>query len=361
MICSPSLYTLVPITSTTVRRSETYKGKKIILYLICMEESFMSSKVFVLKKEIENSKGEKFSFHYEGSLKEGVIPSDLVEDMICKFMNKNHKDMVSNVRFLRTILKDYEEHSLSLSFNSDQMIEEVSYQQSQLSFYEKKEMNIEGSLSIQYMQDNHLSFQFTDSNNMIIDYLNNHNFSDKVMCSFQEIESLRDAKAVQLNQETKKMVEVYRLFYRENPDFSDEKTAIKMQMMFSILSNYYLVSFWDYDFALYGESKIPCSSYLSSIVSSLFPLGEIKDVISSGLREDTKESILLIGNLTRETMKQSKDSEDSLIALSKVMHVKRHVLPSTARIEEISEYSNCSYQDVQSSLELIKKIHKNGY
>ena len=28
MICSPSLYTLVPITSTTFRRSETYKGKK---------------------------------------------------------------------------------------------------------------------------------------------------------------------------------------------------------------------------------------------------------------------------------------------------------------------------------------------
>lgn len=314
-------------------------------------------------ESIHSKNGYTFEFKYEGNQKNDVVDTNKVHKLITKFMNqiKNHEDMITNVRFLRTILKEYDEQLLILNYQNSKVEETIKFDNCHMSLFEKTEKislnNFNENFSVKYTSSNNISFTFTDSNNNIIDYSNVSDISNKITEVLKEIETLNCIEPIELDQNAKTIVEMYKLFYNENPDFSDENINLKIQTMLSILSKF-LISVDDYSFSFSSKRKFPVSISLSNLIFELFPLGEIMQINEPiKIREDVKKKIIIIGEEIKNTIKSTSNQKEALTIISKIMHATSYNLPSTASIEEIAKYTNCSNSEVESCIKLVKKIN----
>lgn len=303
---------------------------------------------------IQEKSGDSFEFRYEGTPKSDNIDKTKVQELITKFMNKYHGDMVTNVKFLRTILRDYDEKLLVISYQNGEVKETIKFDNSHISLFEKRDKD---SIIVKFTSSDNINFIFTDANNNVVDYSNIKNISDRITKVQQEIYYLSNAKPIELDQDSKVIVEVYKLFYNENPDFSDKNINIKIQTMLSILAEFY-ISVGDYDFSLSDKRNIPMSMNLSNLVYELFPLGEIKDIDNPiKLTEDAKETISIVGEGIRNAIDSTDNQEEALITISKVIHAARYNLSSTASIEDVTKYTDCSSNEIESSMKLVKRIN----
>ena len=50
------------------------------------------------------------------------------------------------------------------------------------------------------------------------------------------------------------------------------------------------------------------------------------------------------------------NSDDILITISKVIHAKTHILSSESDIKELSEFTNRTRSEIESSIKLVKRI-----
>ena len=303
---------------------------------------------------IQEKSGDSFEFRYEGTPKSDNIDKTKVQELITKFMNKYHGDMVTNVKFLRTILRDYDEKLLVISYQNGEVKETIKFDNSHISLFEKRDKD---SIIVKFTSSDNINFIFTDANNNVVDYSNIKNISDRITKVQQEIYYLSNAKPIELDQDSKVIVEVYKLFYNENPDFSDKNINIKIQTMLSILAEFY-ISVGDYDFSLSDKRNIPMSMNLSNLVYELFPLGEIKDIDNPiKLTEDAKETISIVGEGIRNAIDSTDNQEEALITISKVIHAARYNLSYTASIEDVTKYTDCSSNEIESSMKLVKRIN----
>ena len=308
---------------------------------------------------IQGKNGDIFEFKYNGTPKNDNIDKNKVQELITRFMNKYHGDMVTNVKFLRTILKDYDERLLVISYQNGEVKETIKFVNSHISLFEKRDKDSElaENFIIKFTPSDNISFMLTDTNNKVIDYSNLKNISDRITEVLQEIYYLSHAKPIELDQDSKVIVEVYKLFYNKNPDFSNKNINIKIQTMLSILAEFY-ISVGDYGFSLSGKRNIPMSMNLSNLVYELFPLGEIKEIDNPiQLREDAKKTISIVGEGIRNTIDSTDNQEEALITISKVIHAARYNLSSTASIEDVAKYTDCSSDEVESSMKLVKRIN----
>lgn len=308
---------------------------------------------------IQEKNGDSFEFRYEGTQKNDNIDKNKVQELITKFMNKYHGDMVTNVKFLRTILRDYDERLLVISYQNNEVKETIKFDNSHISLFEKKDKNSKfaENFIVKFTPSDNISFMFTDANNNVVDYSNIENISDIITKVLQEIYYLSHAKTIGLDQDSKVIVEVYKLFYNENPDFSDKNINIKIQTMLSILTEF-CISVGDYGFSLSGKRKIPMSMNLSNLVYELFPLGEIKEIDNPiKLREDAEKTISIVGEGIRNAIDSTDNREEALITISKVLHATRYNLSSTASVQDVAKYTDCLSDEIESSMKLVKRIN----
>lgn len=308
---------------------------------------------------IQEKNGDSFEFRYEGTQKNDNIDKNKVQELITKFMNKYHGDMVTNVKFLRTILRDYDERLLVISYQNNEVKETIKFDNSHISLFEKKDKNSKfaENFIVKFTPGDNISFMFTDANNNVVDYSNIENISDIITKVLQEIYYLSHAKTIGLDQDSKVIVEVYKLFYNENPDFSDKNINIKIQTMLSILTEF-CISVGDYGFSLSGKRKIPMSMNLSNLVYELFPLGEIKEIDNPiKLREDAEKTISIVGEGIRNAIDSTDNREEALITISKVLHATRYNLSSTASVQDVAKYTDCLSDEIESSMKLVKRIN----
>ena len=308
---------------------------------------------------IQGKNGDSFEFRYKGTTKSNNINKNKVQELITKFMNKYHGDMVTNVKFLRTILRDYDERLLVISYQNGEVKETIKFDNSHISLFEKmdKDSEFDENFIVKFTPSDNISFMFTDANNKVIDYSNIKNISDRITKVLQEIYYLSNVKPIELDQDSKVIIEVYKLFYNENPDFSNKNINIKIQTMLSILAEFY-ISVGDYGFSLSGKRNIPMSMNLSNLIYELFPLGEIKGIDNPiQLREDAKKTITIVGEEIRNVINSTDNQEEALITISKVIHAARYNLSSTASIEEVAKYTDCPSDEVESSMKLVKRIN----
>lgn len=308
---------------------------------------------------IQGKNGDSFEFKYNGTPKNNNIDKNKVQELITRFMNKYHGDMVTNVKFLRTILKDHDERLLVISYQNGEVKETIKFVNSHISLFEKRDKDSElaENFIVKFTPSDNISFMFTDANNKVIDYSNIENISDRITKVLQEIYYLSNVKPIELDQDSKVIIEVYKLFYNENPDFSDKNINIKIQTMLSILTEFY-ISVGDYGFSLSGKRNIPMSMNLSNLVYELFPLGEIKEIDNPiQLRKDAKKTISIVGEGIRNAIDSTDNQEEALITISKVIHAARYNLSSTASIEDVAKYTDCSSDEIESSMKLVKRIN----
>ena len=246
--------------------------------------------------------------------------------------NHRHDNMLENVTILRTILRDYKEESLDVYFCNRKCSEAVRYDKlgNVNSFGFIKEIKEGSSYKYKITYDSILGLQLNYHNEIYdCDYLEKCSFDLSNL--MKSISNLSSAGPIVINDTDKELIEIYKLFYKENPNFMKKDVNIRVQTMMSILAGFGITLDCDYAFSLMGKEKMPLSLGLMQMVQKLYPLGEV-------MHDD--------------------DMDDALITISKVIYASRYNLSSKADINEIAKFTNRGLDEVKTSVQLVKKIEK---
>lgn len=310
-------------------------------------------------KKYEN--GVTFEFRYEGN-STPVFDEEKAERLIEKFLSNEKKVSVMsrNISYIRTILKDTDEKLLVIKYNDGKNVETVKYDNKVLFLFECKEYNDESSnyMEVSFTPGRGLKVSFSDlENDCITDYPQSKTIKDKFNQIIEHIEDLKNAGFVYLDNDSKLLIEIYKLFYNENPDFSKEDINIKIQTMMLILAQFD-ICYGDYTFDFY--EKMPESLTIFQKVYNLFPLGEITIVDNPlELKASAKKYIKIVGETIRDTLGNEENLNEALITISKAIYAGRFDLTYYSNnIKELTEYPNINLTvgEAKSSLKLVKKI-----
>ena len=282
----------------------------------------------------------------------------LLEDFIS---NHRHNYMIENVSIVRTILTDCEEKLLVIFYQDEKGSELVKYDNSNLFLYEKsqREENSEyyDRYKIKYEPTNGIKLHYNNHETDVADYLGIELVSKEITEIMKQIYYLKNAKPVVLDTDDKALIEIYKLFYNENPDFSSKGINIKVQTMMSILAEFGISLEDDYGFSLCGKVKMPVSLNLEQRVNKLYPLGKVSSFEDGvKLAEEPKKIIKIVGETIKETITNEQNQNEVLITISKVMHAGRYCISSNSDVEKLSEFIESSTDKVESSIKLVKRI-----
>lgn len=308
------------------------------------------------RRDIEYDDENRFGFIYKGIPTNDDIDYDKLNDLLDRFIERKefHRDMIRSISYLRTIFKDFKEELLIVDYTGIDYTESVRYWNGNLYFYYYENEN---SLKASYVPVIGLEVSFEEkNNNSIIDYPNIDNTNEQFSKLTQQISRLKNPKNINLDMNSAAIIEIYKLFYNENPDFSAPNINIKIQTMMSILANFGITLDDDYSFSLRGY-KMPTSIYLEQTVKNLFPLGEISDTNNLiNISNEAKKTIEIVGESIRNLISNSDNKDETLITISKIIYASRYNLSYNSNIQEISEFTNRSEDEVKSSIKLVKHI-----
>ena len=313
-----------------------------------------------IRKTLNFTKG-SIGIRYNGILNDnanlGKINA-LLEDFI---NNHRHNYMTENVSIVRTIFKDCEEKLLVIFYQDETGSELVKYDNSNLSLYEKskREENSEhfDRYKIKYESPYDIKLDYNNEETDMSNYLGIELVSKEINEIIKQIYYLKNAKAVVLDTDDKSLIEIYKLFYNEKPDFSSRDINIKIQTMMSILAEFGISLGDDYAFSLWGKVKMPVSLNLEQRVNKLYPLGEVDSVEDSvKLASEPKKIIKIVGECIRETILNEQNQTEALIIISKVIHAGRYCISSNSDVKKISEFTKCTTDAVETSVSLVKRI-----
>lgn len=302
---------------------------------------------------------------YEGLVSENGVDLKKEQQLLNSFMEKqNHNDMLKNVSFIRTILKDYEEKLLVIFYQDKNGFEFVKYNNSNLVLFEKvrkEDSNYKGRYKIKYEPTYGIKLDYNNHEIDIFNYSSVDLISKEFAKFMNYIYQLKNVSAIELDRDSKAVVEIYKLFYNENPNFSDENINIKVQSMMSILAEFGISLGEDYSFVAMslGDSfmRMPFSLNLFSLVKKLYPFGEIDFVADPvKLADYPKKVIKIVGDAVREMILDKECQEEVLMKISQVIYAARYNIHFKSDINEICEFTNCTSDEVESSIRLVKRI-----
>lgn len=296
-------------------------------------------------------------------LKYDGIPNDNINlDKIDKLLedfinNHKHNYMKENVSIVRTILRDCEEKLLVISYQDGNGLERVEYDNTRLSLYEKikKEENSENfnRYKIKYEPQYGIKLDYNNHENNVSDYRGIELFSKEITDMMKQIYHLKNVKAIVLDTDDKALIEIYKLFYNEAPDFISKDINIKVQTMMSILAEFGISLNCNYAFSLYGK-EIPLSSDLLQRVNKLYPLGKVDKLQDSiKLDEEAKKIIEIVGKNIRESISSKQNKNEALASISRVIYTGGYHLSSKSNIKK---YLLNADDEIESSIKLVKRI-----
>lgn len=315
-------------------------------------------------REVRNFENGAVEFRGEYIPLNNDINEDEINCMIRNYLG-SHKcnNMLENVTALRTILSDCREKLLVISYEDEKGKELVKYDYTKLFYFEKtKKIDNDfenGKFTFKYDSDDGIDIDYYSDDNILEDS-KVQDFTKEIKSIMEHVKMLSNAKSVTLYNEDKALIEIYKLFYKENPDFSSKDINIKVQTMMSILAKFGITLDCDYSFSLMTKLKMPFSLKLEEMVQKMYPLGVVREVEDNiRLAEEPKKIIGIVGDSVRNAISLEDNMNDALITISKVIHASRYNLSSDADISEIAEFTNRSVDDVEASVQLVKRIeHK---
>lgn len=318
-------------------------------------ENFMQ-KVSITK--VSKSVTRNIEVRYEGLTRHQDIDVSQLDNELEEFIHtKCRNDMLKNIMMIRTILDPIEEKSLVVFYEDQNTLEMVKYDCTNLCFYQKQRKD--KTLEITYMP-NHGGLQIKDNNCDLEEYSTVQAASKELAEAIDHIYDLTKVKKIILDENSKRMIEIYKVFYQENPNFQSKDINIRMQTMMSILS-YFDLSV-GYDFCLLGKMMMPISLQLEQDVERLYPFGEIDEVEDNvSLVQEAKKEIEIIGEAIRENISGRKELNEKLITTSRVLHAKRYNLPSNCQVDAISDFVRRTPSEVKSTIKLVKQINDKIY
>lgn len=309
------------------------------------------------KKVIKN--GFEFNVNYEGNVDERRVNISELNFKMDNFMNNNKqpKNLLKCVKFIRTILKEVNEKFLVATYSDNNLFQTVTYNNSYMTAYEKIENhsvdNYNLKFLIKYSADSGLKFRVIDSKEDAIEHDNLRAIPEEISRSIKEIYNLKNARTMKINKDSEILIEIYKLFYSKTPDFSKQNINLEIQAMMCILSKFGVSLDEEYYFRYY-DKNIPTSINLENVVNDLFPFGEAQSLDNQiKLAEDVKKTIEVVGKNIREYIGDKLSDRDS-----KLIKICNNIYLDSDFYENNNSLESFDYnEDNNISKRLIKNIN----
>lgn len=321
------------------------------------------------EKSATNEDGGNLKIKYLGEVEDDYKDSNQFEEKLNIFVNLFSKpylqvfsqDMQEKVSVLRTILKDCNEKDLSIVCESDGNKEIIQYIDKTLKFYK-----IENQRYITTYQP-HTGINFNYFLDQEVSETENKEKAQYLFSGMMDyVYKLKDIKTLNLDKETKMLLEYYRLFYNEIPNFMDQSINFKFQTMMVILKNFGVIlsdNYSDYSISDDFGVSIPSSYALAHSIKNLFAFENISEIdcpVEVELDKKTKEIIKIVGSEVKENNGNDVYTNNTMIAnMCNIIYASEYNCPSDPtgyEIGKLSANSNCSTGDVKSTAILVKKI-----
>lgn len=315
-------------------------------------------KKFEFYKKLRYEDGSKFEVRFSGDYSKEDVNEEKLFSLMRKFMDnpKLHESMYQNVSFIRTILREINENLLEIKFENKRKEEVILYGKKKILFYNKINKiyeNYKVSVDIELQGEEQLSLVFKTYDNTILDY---HEIIKENSSIIYDIERLKDIKSIELNKSSKCLIEIYKLFFNEIPDFSDDIDK-RVQSMMSILAMFNVNLDVDYSFAPITDKRIPFSFTLEQIIKDLYPFGKVEDIEEPvTILKDKQQVIENVGKQIRDLVPQDKSLDDTLTKISKIAFESRYGLMFKSDIKEICDLSCSSKEVVKEIMELYEEM-----
>ncbi len=308
--------------------------------------------------ETENGRGKatlSFTFYGNGKKANREEKSELLDKCFKKMTT--YRDVRKIVKFIRTVLKDFEEEYLSVTVKNAKEEIKVEYKNKQLVYY-IEETNLENGNTFTTIYSTPFNIHsFVSGQNK--KNLANIEYTEMLKDTFKNSISTLENYEVkeELYPSEQHICDLYKLFYGQNPDFTKVETDTKTQAMFYIL-NYFCLDFsYDFDTPFEG-SLFPCSLKLMQELKDLIPLGKmVIDEKEIKIQDFQKRQVKMIGEKVR------KEIQNDIIALMqfcKVLHEDEKQLRyvEEADYNKIAESTELEIAEVLENIELARKIEK---
>lgn len=319
---------------------------------------------FKINKTLNFTDG-SIEIRYEGIPLNKDVDTIKIEELLNDFIdNENHTNMIRNVSFLRTLLKDFEEKLLVVYYKDDKGSELVKYDNSNLFLFQKSQTNndndkFENRYNIKYNPPYGINIDYKVTEAELNNSSNSQTVSENISKIMDHIYKLKNIHAIELDRDSKVLVEIYQLFYNENPDFSDRSITVKVQTMMSILAEFGINLGEDYSFINLPKLNMPLSLNLVELVKKLYPFGKINAVVDPvKLAEEPTNIIKIVGEAIREAIKNVDDKDEALEKISQIIYASRYNLSSNSDVSRICGFTKRTPEEVESSIQLVKKIER---
>lgn len=267
------------------------------------------------------------------------------------------------ITYIRTIYRDLEEKKLHIncSYSDDdkhRCIDMYINNKSLTYFFLTEKIDKNTELSMECGEEQFKFEIYKDKKR--INLFNTDKYDVYIRNALKEMRSYENIEITELNNEHKVINDIYKLFYNQSPDFSDDNIELRVQAMLSILSHFGITLGDKYSFVnLPLFDKEPFSHNLSLLVKDLKPYGKIDDLVENiELKDSVKKIIRIVSENINSYVNEERDLDNVLVSLSTLLHAKHYNLPSVD-CEALSRYLGKSYGEVESKMKLIKTIKNN--
>lgn len=279
-----------------------------------------------------------------------------VKQSICSYIANisSCDNMVRNIIYISTLLQDFKFTNLTMTYTDAKGNKEYAEYTNGLclEYYEYDGIVLSAAnddnihFKIQYTSDFNLDLSFinsdtknligTDTNKIIIE-----NFSEIL----SRINELKNISSIKLNMDALNLLPIYKLFYNEIPDFSNDEIKIRIQFMITILSHFGLVLNNKYTFDVVND--LPISKDLSNVIEDLLMNKQVVCLFESlEIAHDYKTIINFVVEELKKVFGETYNSFEVLKDLSK----------------ELYEYNNSTEKNIsmEKRLAFIKQVKAKG-
>ena len=302
-----------------------------------------------IDKEIKRNDKTEVDIAIDGYSSKGFNNHDeMVGDILDYAKNGDFSSFYDAVLNLRSMYPGVTEKSFYLYLLKKNKDEHVSYKNNKLYSYSR---DING-ISITYDTSNGLSVQVpknaADVPNIYSNLESLHHISDTI----NRINKLKECKKHELDSEDKHLIQVYKLFYGEYPDFREEDINFKFQTMFLILSGFN-ICFYN-DFKRLPNHSIPESKLINKRVDRLYQYKEIPNMDKEESMLPPEQIVLIstIGSNIKSHIGDMSHFDKEIVDIIHSIDGWRTI----GRVDDISIEKNIPIYKVQKSVKLYDSI-----